>query len=91
VVSDREPLDTGLEERVSSDPEMVVNEPLGKVDTEGGTLVTEKLCEGEVEGSVSVEPGIVVRDPLGSVDVVGGITLIDGLEELLNARVEDKV
>lgn len=76
---------------VSRDPEIVVKDPLGSVDTEGGILVTEKLCDaGEVE-KVSVDPEIVVMDPSGSVEVVGRITLTDGLEELLKMGAEDKV
>lgn len=52
-------------------------------------LVTEKLCDAEVDGSVSVDPDIVVREPFGSVDVVGGMTLIEGLKELLKVGDED--
>lgn len=68
-----------MNERASRDPEIVVKEPLGSVDTEGGMLVTGKLCDAELEGSVSIEPDIVVRKPFGSVDVIGEILVTDAL------------
>ena len=43
MVSEGGSLDTELEERVSSDPEIVVSEPFGSVDIEGAMLVTEKF------------------------------------------------
>jgi len=56
--------------KVSVVPGIVVSDPSGSVETEGGIVTTEP--PGPV-GSVSVVPGIVVKDPSGSVETDGGI------------------
>jgi hypothetical protein len=86
-VSDCELLAGVLEERVSSDPDIVVKEPFGSVDTDGGMLVTEKLCDAGDE-SVSIEPDIVVTEPFGSVDTDGGMLVT---EKLCDAEADESV
>jgi hypothetical protein len=49
-------------------PGMVVKEPSGSVDTDGGIVVKDALpLGGDSEAIGSVVPGIVVKDPSGSV------------------------
>ena len=63
---------------VSVVPGIVVNEPSGSVDVEGGIVVSEGApVRGESEITGSVVPGIVVKDPSGSVDTDGGIVVSD--------------
>ena len=69
-------------------PEIVVSEPFGSVETEGGIVVTDGDCE--LLDSVSVVPEMVVSEPFGSVDTDGGMVVTEKLSVGVEIKLEGR-